>query len=69
MGNSIYLVVAVLLNAWIIGFLGYSAGIMIHILLVIAFFVIAHRAINDRNAIKEAMPRRSKVSTSMHHNS
>ena len=55
MGNLIYLVVAVLLNAWIIGFLGYGSGIMIHMLLFIAVFVIAFRVVNERKLAKESI--------------
>lgn len=36
MGNLLYLVAVVLVVAWAIGFLGYHAGGLIHILLVIA---------------------------------
>ncbi len=36
MGNLLYLVAVVLVIAWAIGFLGYHAGGLIHILLVIA---------------------------------
>ena len=40
MGNLIYIVVTVLINSWVIGFLGYDAGSIIHVLLVIAAVVI-----------------------------
>jgi hypothetical protein len=43
MGYSAYLLVAVLLNSWIIAFLGYGAGSFIHVLLFLAFIVIALR--------------------------
>jgi len=36
MGNILYLVVVVLIISWAIGFFAYSAGAIIHILLVIA---------------------------------
>lgn len=36
MGNLLYLVAVVLVIAWAIGFLGYHAGGLIHILLIIA---------------------------------
>ncbi|UEG51042.1 lmo0937 family membrane protein [Ferruginibacter lapsinanis] len=36
MGNLLYLVAVILVIAWAIGFLGYHAGGLIHILLVIA---------------------------------
>lgn len=36
MGNLLYLIAVILVIAWAIGFLGYHAGGIIHILLVIA---------------------------------
>ena len=36
MGNLLYLIAVILVIAWAIGFLGYHAGGLIHILLVIA---------------------------------
>lgn len=36
MGNLLYIVAVILVIAWAIGFLGYHAGGLIHILLVIA---------------------------------
>jgi hypothetical protein len=36
MGNLLYLLAVLVIVAWAIGFLGYSAGGMIHILLIIA---------------------------------
>ena len=36
MGNLLYVVAVILVIAWAFGFLGYNAGGLIHILLVIA---------------------------------
>ena len=36
MGNLLYLIAVILVIAWAIGFLGYNAGGIIHILLVLA---------------------------------
>lgn len=36
MGNLLYIIVVILIIAWAIGFLGFQAGGIIHILLVIA---------------------------------
>jgi hypothetical protein len=36
MGNLLYVIAVILIIAWAIGFLGYHAGGLIHILLVIA---------------------------------
>ncbi len=40
MGNLLYLVAVILVIAWAIGFLGYHASGLIHILLVIAVIVV-----------------------------
>ncbi|MCF8298751.1 MAG: lmo0937 family membrane protein [Saprospiraceae bacterium] len=36
MGNLLYIIAVILIIAWAIGFIGYGAGGIIHILLVIA---------------------------------
>ena len=36
MGNLLYVIAVILVIAWAVGFLGYHAGGLIHILLVIA---------------------------------
>ena len=45
MGNLLYLVAVILVIAWAIGFLGYNAGGIIHILLVLAIVAILLRVI------------------------
>jgi hypothetical protein len=45
MGNLLYYIAVILIIAWAIGFLGYNAGYMIHILLVIAVIAILLRLI------------------------
>jgi len=40
MGNLLYVIAVILVIAWAIGFLGYHAGGLIHILLVIAIISI-----------------------------
>jgi len=40
MGNLLYTVAVILIIAWAIGFLGYNAGGIIHVLLVIAIIAI-----------------------------
>lgn len=46
MGNLLYLIAVILVIAWAIGFLGYHAGGLIHILLVIAVISILLRIIS-----------------------
>ncbi len=40
MGNLLYVVAVILIIAWAVGFLGYHAGGLIHILLVVAIIAI-----------------------------
>jgi tryptophan-rich sensory protein len=40
MGNLLYLIAVILVIAWAIGFLGYHAGGLIHLLLVIALIAL-----------------------------
>lgn len=51
MGNLLYVVAVILVIGWLIGFIGYSAGGLIHILLVIAIIVFLLRIIQGRKSI------------------
>lgn len=51
MGNLLYLIAVVLIIAWAIGFFAYSAGGIIHILLVIALVSILLRIIQGKRPI------------------
>jgi predicted ferric reductase len=48
MGNLLYVVAVILIIAWAIGFIGYSAGGIIHVLLVIAVIAIIFRLIQGK---------------------
>lgn len=48
MGSLLYLIAVILVIAWAIGFFAYSAGGIIHILLVIAVIAIIFRLIQGR---------------------
>jgi hypothetical protein len=48
MGNLLYFIAVILVVLWLVGFVGYSAGGLIHILLVIAIIVILLRVIQGR---------------------
>jgi hypothetical protein len=48
MGNLLYVVAVILIIAWAIGFIGYSVGGIIHILLVIAVIAILFRLIQGK---------------------
>ena len=45
MGNLLYVIAVILVIAWAIGFLGYHAGGIIHILLVIAIVAVLLKVI------------------------
>ena len=51
MGNLLYIIAVILIIGWAIGFIGYQAGGLIHILLVIAVIAIVLRLIQGRKAI------------------
>jgi uncharacterized membrane protein YtjA (UPF0391 family) len=51
MGNLLYVIAVILIIAWAIGFIGYSAGGIIHVLLVIAVIAVVLRLIQGRRPI------------------
>jgi hypothetical protein len=51
MSNLLYIIAVVLIIAWAIGFFAYSAGNIIHILLVIAIIAILLRVIQGRKIL------------------
>jgi hypothetical protein len=48
MGNLLYIIAVILIIAWAIGFIGYSAGGLIHVLLVIAVIAIIFKLLSGR---------------------
>jgi hypothetical protein len=46
MGNLLYVLAVILLIAWVVGFFGYHAGGIIHILIVIAIIAVLLRVIS-----------------------
>ncbi|MFO7843179.1 MAG: lmo0937 family membrane protein [Bacteroidales bacterium] len=48
MGNLLYIIAVILIIAWAIGFIGYSAGGIIHVLLVIAVIAIVIKLLQGR---------------------
>lgn len=48
MRNLLYIVAVILVIAWAIGFIGYSAGGLIHVLLVIAVIAIIINILQGR---------------------
>jgi len=51
MGNLLYVIAVILIIAWLIGFIGYSAGGLIHVLLVIAVIAILLRVIQGKKVL------------------
>jgi hypothetical protein len=51
MGNLLYVIAVILIVAWAIGFFAYSAGGIIHILLVIAIIAVLLRVISGRRLL------------------
>jgi hypothetical protein len=51
MGNLLYTIAVILIVAWAIGFLGFHAGGIIHILLVIAIIAVLIRIISGRKPL------------------
>jgi uncharacterized membrane protein YtjA (UPF0391 family) len=48
MKNLLYIIAVILIIAWAIGFLGFNAGGLIHVLLVIAVIVIIIKLIQGK---------------------
>lgn len=51
MSNLLYIVAVILIIFWAIGFFAYSAGSIIHILLVIALIAVILRVIRGRDPV------------------
>jgi hypothetical protein len=51
MGNLLYVIAVILIIAWAIGFIGYSVGGLIHVLLVIAIVAVILRVIQGRKVL------------------
>lgn len=51
MGNLLYTIAVILVIAWLVGFIGFHAGGLIHVLLVIALIAVLLRVISGNKAI------------------
>ena len=49
MGSLLYLIAVILLIGWLVGVFAYSAGGLIHILLVVAIIAVLFRVISGRS--------------------
>ncbi|WP_416866200.1 MAG: lmo0937 family membrane protein [Imperialibacter sp.] len=48
MGNLLYIIAVILLIGWAVGYIGFSTGGIIHVLLVIALIAVIFRVIQGR---------------------
>ena len=51
MGNLLYTLAIILVIAWLVGFVGFNIGGLIHVLLVIAVVAVLLRIISGRNSL------------------
>jgi hypothetical protein len=51
MGNLLYIIAVLLVIGWLIGFVGYGTGGIIHILLVIAIVIVLLRVIQGKRPV------------------
>lgn len=51
MGNILYIIAAFLVIAWAIGYFGYHAGQLIHLLVVLAIIAVIFRLIRGRDSL------------------
>jgi len=51
MGNLLYLIAVILIIGWLVGFIGYGVGGIIHILLVIAIIAVLLNIIQGRRSL------------------
>ena len=51
MGNLLYIVAVILIIGWLVGFFGFHAGSIIHLLLVIAIIAVLLRVIQGRKIL------------------
>jgi len=51
MGNLLYIVAVILILGWAVGFIGFHAGGIIHILLVIALIAVILRIIRGKSIV------------------
>jgi hypothetical protein len=51
MGNLLYVIAVILIIGWVLGFFVYSAGSLIHILLVLAIIAVLLRLISGNRPV------------------
>jgi len=51
MGNLLYIIAVILIIGWLVGFVGYGTGGIIHVLLVIAIIAVLFNVISGRRSV------------------
>lgn len=51
MGNLLYIIAVILIIGWLVGFIGYNVGGIIHILLVLAIIAVLLRLIRGEKPL------------------
>ena len=51
MGNLLYIIAVILVIGWLIGFIGFNAGGLIHILLIIAVIAVVLKIISGKSSL------------------
>jgi hypothetical protein len=51
MGNLLYVIAVLLIIGWLVGFIGFGTGGLIHVLLVIALIAVILRVIQGRRIL------------------
>ncbi len=51
MGNLLYIIAVILVIGWLVGFVGFHAGGLIHVLLVIAVIAVLLRLISGKRPV------------------
>jgi hypothetical protein len=51
MGNLLYIIAVILVIAWLIGFIGFHVGMLIHLLLILAIIAILLRIIRGQKIL------------------
>jgi uncharacterized protein (DUF58 family) len=51
MGNLLYVIAVILIIGWLVGFVGYNAGGLIHVLLVIAVVAVLLKVIQGKKVL------------------
>jgi hypothetical protein len=52
MGNTLYILAIVLIIIWLIGFFGFNAGELIHLLIGVAIIIILFRIVSGKTSVE-----------------